>query len=106
MMPRYYLKKDNTFVYRYYGVILNGGSVAAGAKPPEASDGIINGFLHSTNTGLPSDRLSGTILFREYRSFHLDTGDNTNATGNHGIHPPDLHKHDGGEGRKQRHKDT
>jgi hypothetical protein len=33
---------------REYGAILTGGAAAAGAKPPRASDGKINGFLQST----------------------------------------------------------
>jgi hypothetical protein len=37
--------KPNTLVYSSYCAILTGGAAAAGAKPPKASGGIINGFL-------------------------------------------------------------
>jgi hypothetical protein len=38
------LPEKNTFLCRYYGVILHGGAAATGAKPPRLSDGLINGF--------------------------------------------------------------
>ena len=45
VIPRYYLINPTLFRNSSYDAILTGGAAAAGAKPPRASDGIINGFL-------------------------------------------------------------